>query len=50
MQTNIWFWFAFNVGMLRVLVFDLLAFLRKAQASITKEAAICTAVWAAVSL
>jgi len=50
MHTNLWFWIAFNVGVLCVLAIDLFGFQRKAHAPSTKEAAIWTAVWVALSL
>ena len=50
MHTNLWFWIAFNCGVLCVLAIDLFSFQRKAHAPSTKEAAIWTAVWVALSL
>jgi tellurite resistance protein TerC len=50
MHTNLWFWIAFNSGVLCVLAIDLFGFQRKAHAPSTKEAAIWTAVWVALSL
>jgi tellurite resistance protein TerC len=50
MQTNFWLWIAFNAGVLCVLAVDLFGFQRKAHAPSTKEAAIWTAVWVALSL
>jgi tellurite resistance protein TerC len=50
MQTNLWLWIAFNAGVLCVLAIDLFGFQRKAHAPSTKEAAIWTAVWVALSL
>jgi TerC family integral membrane protein len=50
MHTNLWFWIAFNAGVLGVLAIDLFGFQRKAHAPSTKEAAIWTAVWVALSL
>ena len=50
MHTSLWFWIAFNAGVLCVLAIDLFGFQRKAHAPSTKEAAIWTAVWAALSL
>src|ERR1700722_16694054 len=50
MQTNLWLWIAFNAGVLSVLAIDLFGFQRKAHAPSTKEAAIWTAVWVALSL
>ena len=50
MHTNLWFWIAFNAGVLCVLAIDLFGFQRKAHAPSTKEAAIWTAVWVALSL
>jgi len=50
MHTNLWFWIAFNAGVLSVLAIDLFGFQRKAHAPSTKEAAIWTAVWVALSL
>ena len=50
MHTNLWFWIAFNAGVLCVLAVDLFGFQRKAHAPSTKEAAIWTAVWVVLSL
>ena len=50
MHTNPWFWAAFNFGVLCMLAIDLFGFQRKAHAPSTKEAAIWTAVWVAISL
>ena len=50
MHTNLWFWIAFNFGVLCVLAVDLFGFQRKAHAPSTKEAAVWTAVWVALSL
>src|SRR6516165_10631655 len=50
MHTNPWFWAAFNFGVLCMLAIDLFGFQRKAHAPSTKEAAIWTAVWVALSL
>ena len=50
MHTNLWFWIAFNAGVLCVLAIDLFGFQRKAHAPSTKEAAIWTAVWVVLSL
>jgi tellurite resistance protein TerC len=50
MHTNLWFWIAFNAGVLCMLAIDLFGFQRKAHAPSTKEAAIWTAVWVALSL
>jgi len=50
MHTNLWFWIAFNFGVLCMLTIDLFGFQRKAHAPSTKEAAIWTAVWVALSL
>src|SRR6201988_4620646 len=50
MHTNLWFWIAFNAGVLCVLAIDLFGFQRKAHAPSTKEAAIWTAVSVALSL
>jgi tellurite resistance protein TerC len=50
MHTNLWLWIAFNAGVLCVLAIDLFGFQRKAHAPSTKEAAIWTAVWVALSL
>jgi TerC family integral membrane protein len=50
MHTNLWFWIAFNAGVLFVLAVDLFGFQRKAHAPSAKEAAIWTAVWVALSL
>src|SRR6201987_6388224 len=50
MHTNLWFWIAFNAGVLSVLAIDLFGFQRNAHAPSTKEAAIWTAVWVALSL
>jgi tellurite resistance protein TerC len=50
MHTSLWFWIAFNSGVLCVLAIDLFGFQRNAHAPSTKEAAIWTAVWMALSL
>jgi tellurite resistance protein TerC len=50
MHTNFWFWMAFNCGVLCILAIDLFGFQRRAHAPSTKEAAIWTAVWVALSL
>jgi tellurite resistance protein TerC len=50
MHTNLWFWIAFNAGVLCLLAIDLFGFQRKAHAPSTKEAAIWTGVWVALSL
>jgi tellurite resistance protein TerC len=50
MHTNLWFWIAFNFGVLCVLAIDLFGFQRRAHAPSTKEAAIWTVVWVALSL
>jgi tellurite resistance protein TerC len=50
MHTNLWFWIAFNAGVLCVLAIDQFGFQRKAHAPSTKEAAIWTAVWVTLSL
>jgi TerC family integral membrane protein len=50
MHTNLWLWIVFNAGVLCVLAIDLFGFQRKAHAPSTKEAAIWTAVWVALSL
>ncbi len=50
MHANLWFWIAFNAGVLSVLAIDLFGFQRKAHAPSAKEAAIWTAVWVALSL
>src|SRR6516162_5890053 len=50
MHTNLWFWVAFNAAVLCMLAIDLFGFQRKAHAPSTKEAAIWTAVWVALSL
>jgi tellurite resistance protein TerC len=50
MHTNPWFWVAFNFGVLCTLAIDLFGFQRKAHTPSTKEAAIWTAVWVALSL
>jgi tellurite resistance protein TerC len=50
MPTSLWFWIAFNAGVLCVLAIDLFGFQRKAHAPSTKEAAIWTVVWMALSL
>jgi tellurite resistance protein TerC len=50
MHTNLWFWIAFNGGVLCMLAIDLFGFQRKAHAPSTKEAAIWTAVWVMFSL
>jgi tellurite resistance protein TerC len=50
MNTDLWFWIAFNTGVLFVLAIDLFGFQRKAHVPTTKEAAIWTGVWVALSL
>jgi tellurite resistance protein TerC len=50
MHTNLWFWVAFNAGVLCLLAIDLFGFQRKAHAPGTKEAAIWTAIWVMLSL
>jgi tellurite resistance protein TerC len=50
MHTNLWLWIAFKAGVLCALAIDLFGFQRKAHAPSTKEAAIWTAVWIALSL
>jgi tellurite resistance protein TerC len=50
MHTDLWFWIAFNAGVLSLLAIDLFGFQRKAHAPSTKEAAIWTVVWVALSL
>ena len=50
MHTSIWFWIAFNVAVLAVLAIDLLGFNRKAHTPSTREAAIWSGVWIALSL
>jgi tellurite resistance protein TerC len=50
MNPNLWLWIAFNIGVLCVLAIDLFGFQRIAHAPSTKEAAIWTAVWIALSL
>src|SRR6478735_4011303 len=50
MHTNLWFWIAFNAGVLGVLAIDLFGFQRKAHVPSMKEAAIWTAVWVVLSL
>jgi TerC family integral membrane protein len=50
MHTNLWLWIVFNAVVLCVLAIDLFGFQRKAHAPSTKEAAIWTAVWIALSL
>lgn len=50
MDTNLWFWISFNAGVLCMLAIDLFGFQRRAHAPSTKEAAIWTAVWVALSL
>jgi tellurite resistance protein TerC len=50
MRTNLWFWIAFNAGVLSVLAIDLFGSQRKAHAPSTKEAAIWTVVGVALSL
>jgi tellurite resistance protein TerC len=50
MHTNLWLWIAFNAGVLCVLAIDLFGFQRMAHAPSTKEAAIWTAIWVALSL
>jgi tellurite resistance protein TerC len=50
MPTNLWFWIAFNVGVLSVLAVDLFGYQRNAHVPSTKEAAIWSAVWVTLSL
>jgi tellurite resistance protein TerC len=50
MHTSLWFWIAFNAGLLCMLAIDLFGFQRKAHAPSTNEAAIWTAVWMTLSL
>jgi tellurite resistance protein TerC len=50
MNTDLWFWIAFNAGVLCVLAIDLFGFHRKAHVPTMKEAAIWTGVWVALSL
>jgi tellurite resistance protein TerC len=50
MHTNLWFWIAFNAAVLCMLTIDLFGFQRNAHAPSTKEAAIWSAVWVALSL
>jgi tellurite resistance protein TerC len=50
MQTHFWFWIAFNFGVLCLLAIDLFGFQRRAHAPSSKEAAIWTSVWVALSL
>jgi tellurite resistance protein TerC len=50
MHTNLWLWIAFNAGVLCVLGIDLFGFQRESHAPSTKEAAIWTAAWVALSL
>lgn len=47
---NLWWWILFNAGVLGLLALDLLGFHRKAHAPTTKEAAVWTTVWVALSL
>lgn len=50
MIADFWFWIAFNAGVLCILAIDLFGFQRKAHRPTTKEAAIWTGVWVALSL
>ncbi|MBI5393923.1 MAG: TerC family protein [Verrucomicrobia bacterium] len=50
MDTPLWIWIAFNVGVLLMLTLDLGVVHRHAHAVSLKEAAIWTAVWVALSL
>jgi tellurite resistance protein TerC len=50
MNTDLWFWIAFNAGVLFVLAIDLFGFHRKAHVPTMKEAAIWTGVWVVLSL
>lgn len=49
METSLWIWIAFNVGVLVLLTIDLGVFHRKAHAVTMHEASIWTAVWVALS-
>ncbi len=50
MQTNIWFWVAFNVFVLAMLALDLGVFHRHSHKVSIKEASIWTVVWISLSL
>jgi tellurite resistance protein TerC len=49
-DVSIWFWIAFNVGVLVILAVDLGVFHREAHAPSVKEAALWSAVWVVLSL
>jgi len=49
-DVGIWFWVAFNAGVLVILALDLGVFHRSAHAPSVKEAAMWSAVWVALSL
>src|ERR1043166_6356283 len=50
METQLWFWIAFNAGVLAILALDLFGFNRKAHVISVREAAIRTAIWVCLSL
>jgi len=50
MAANLWFWIAFNAGVLCMLAIDLFGFQRRAHAPSTKEAIAWTAAWVVISL
>src|SRR5215469_12975647 len=50
MYTSLWFWIAFNAGLLCLLAVDLFASQRKAHRPSTKEAATWTIIWVTLSL
>ena len=49
-DVSIWFWIAFNAGVLVILALDLGVFHRKAHAPSVKEAALWSSAWIALSL
>jgi tellurite resistance protein TerC len=49
-EVSIWFWIAFNIGVLALLALDLGLFHRDAHAPSVKEAAIWSGVWVSLSL
>src|SRR4029077_6704209 len=49
-DVSIWFWVAFNAGVLVILAVDLGVFHRNAHAPSVKEAALWSAAWIALSL
>src|SRR5687768_1551505 len=49
-DTPVWFWVAFNGGVLALLALDLLVFHRKAHTPSLREASIWSVVWVCLSL